>query len=337
MKIQNFAIDNFIDKELSQINAALLYGPDQGLVQIRKDNIIRKILGEKYDPMLLVKFDAAELLKDADKLYQEVTNISLIAGRKLIVISNVTNLFHKIIKECLSYKNSEDFIILTAAELTPASTVRKLFETENNIAALPCYVDDMQTIANIVRQELQQFKPSSEIIQYISYNLSGNRLMIMQELQKIKLFCYNKDNLDIAVVKNLLTEGKLHEFQDLANQIAYKNPEKALALLETLLLAGFPAASLIRVISNYLNRILEVQELQEIYGNFNDAVKSLKPPVFFKQKDILKQHIALWHKKELTVILNKLTELEITCKTYSAINSDILIKFFTLIITKRAA
>lgn len=335
MKIPATNIDIFIKTNLSSITAALLYGPDQGLIAERQENIIKNILGESYDPMMLIKLDANQLNKSPDKLYQEINNISLIAGKRVFVIYNVTNNFYKIFKECFENTKSEDFIILSAAELSPSSSIRKFFETTDKIVALPCYIDDIRTIYNIVKTELATLQPNNDIIQYIANNISGNRLVIKQELNKIKTYYLNKQSIDINSIKALLTESHLNDFQDFANNVADKNTVKSIQLLEDLLSSGFPEITLIRVLINYLYRILEVKSLLQDNNNFDNAIKSLKPPVFFKQKDILKRHINLWHTKELELTITKLNQLETTCKTYSTINSDVLVKFFILIISKQ--
>lgn len=337
MKISATTIDNFIKNDITSVHAALLYGPDQGLISERQDIIIKNILGDKYDPLTCIKLDALYLIKNPDKLYQEINNISLIPGKRLFVIYNVTNSFYKIIKETLDNSKSDDFIILTAGELLPSSSIRKYFETTKNIISFPCYVDDLRTISNIVRNELANLNPSNEIIQYIANNISGNRLIIKQELNKIKTFYLTAQptTIDINAIKSLLTESHVNDFQDFTNSVADKNTKKAIHLLEDLLSSGFPGVTLIRVLTNYLYRIFELKSLIAENSDFNTSIKQLKPPVFFKQKDLLKKHLTLWHSKELELIIQKLTELETTCKTYSSVNTNTLVKFFILIISKK--
>ena len=332
MKIPNSNIENFIHNKIQDVNAVLFYGQDQGLITERQDTIIKNTLGSSYDPLMHIRLDATELTKNPDKLYQEINNISLIPGARVFSICNVTNNFYKVIKDCLESSKSEDIIILIAGELPPSSSIRKYFENTGNIVSIPCYIDDHQTIYNIVRTELSDLKPDNETIQYIASNISGNRLIIKQELNKIKTYYLTKENINIEEIKSLVTESHINDFQEFANKVADKDTRKAINLLEDLISCGFPGVTIIRVLINYLYRILEVKSLMQ-NNNFNDAIKSLKPPVFFKQKDILRKHTNLWQISELELIIKKLSELETTCKTYSFIETNILIKFFVLIIS----
>jgi len=335
MKLTNNQIDNFINDKVINFDATLIYGPDQGIVTERKSLIIKKILGDKYDPFLLTKFDSADLAKNPHKLYNELGNISLISGRKVIVIYNANNNLHKVIETSLEDKKSDDLIIILAEELAASSKLRKFFESKKNIVAIPCYADDLNMRKNIIRQSLAKFNISNDIIDYIAHHISGNRLILRQEIRKLQIFCLNGNKLDSENIADLLCDNANNDFQNFANAIADKNPAKAIAITEELLANSIAETTLLRVLINYLQRILESKYLLQAHNNYDNAIRYLKPPVFFKQKDILRRHLNLWQEEELKIILQKLVELELTCKKYSNIKANILLKFFTLIISNK--
>jgi len=336
MKLAAGAIDNFIESQISGLDAALLYGPDAGLALIRKNKIISKILGDDYDEMLFSKFNADELSKEPGILIDEANAISLMPGRKFILIYNCPASFGKVIENALASKKSDCFILLLAGELAPSTGLRKFFEGKSDkIAALPCYADDEASIYRIAEQELREFNPNREILSYISHNLSGDRMVIKQELEKIKIYASNKNTLDFPVIENLLAGSSNSDFQDLVNAVASKNVERTCKLCEELLQTGIPAITLIRVIINYMQRILEVKTHMDSGQSFFEAIKNLRPPVFFKQKDILQRHVSNWQSAEVKQILLKLENLEKTIKTYSALKADNLLKYFLLVVSAR--
>ena len=335
MKLANNQIDNFIKEQITNLDAALIYGSDQGIVAERKAIIIKNILGENYDPFLLNKFDNNDLIKNPDKLYNQLNNISLIAGRKVMVIYNANNNLHKVIEAALEDKKSNDFIIILGAEFTPNSKLRKFFETGKNIVALPCYIDDFFTKKNIIKNTLKNLSLNTDVLEYIAHHISGNRLILRQELRKLQIFCLNGNQLDSNNIRELLCENNDNDFQYLANAVADKNPQQAVEIIEELLANSIPETTILRVLINYLQRILETKYLLTEHNNYDLAIKSLKPPVFFKQKEILRKHLNLWQENELKIILQKLTELELTCKKFSNVRTDILVKFFTLIISNQ--
>ena len=334
MKIQAAKIDNFILNQLTKLDSALLYGPDDGLIASRKDKIIEQILGADYDQMMISKFSSDKILKDPGILLSEVNAISLIPGRRLLLIDNASAKISKIITEALEAKNTDYFILVISGELVPSSSLRKYYESEEKSVALPCYVDDAEMVYQISARELEPLSPSHDILNFIAHNISGNRLILMNELAKIKLYCQDKDGLNFEDLENILALTNDADFQDLANAVAFRNPERSCSLLENLLDQGFPAITLIRVMINYMQRILQVRLILDDGDNFFNACKSLQPPVFFKQKDILQKHVNLWRAEEIKQLLQKLENLELFCKSNSIANANNLVKFFFLIVAK---
>ncbi|MBT4878734.1 MAG: DNA polymerase III subunit delta [Alphaproteobacteria bacterium] len=336
MKLAAAAIDNFINSQISNLDSALLYGLDSGLAIIRKNNIIKNIMGDNFDDMLFNKFSAEDLIKEPTRLLDEVNSISLLGGRKFIVIYNCQASFTKIIENTIKNKKSDCFILLLASELIPSSSLRKFFETKHdNFAALPCYKDDHNIVYNIAKLELKSLNPSHEILSYIAHNLTGDRLLLQQELKKLKIYFLDKSSLDFEAVETLITTGSSQDFQTLANAIADHNPKLATNLLEELLNSSVMPITIIRVMVNYFQRIKVVRSNIEDGNSFNEAIKNLRPPVFFKQKNILEGHTRKWTSNSLTQILLKLENLEKTIKFNNSLKANNLLKYFVLILSNR--
>jgi DNA polymerase III delta subunit len=91
MKIANNQIENFISNQLSELDAAIFYGPDAGQSKERIEKIKQTILGKDYDPMLYNRFEAGST--SYQELDSEINNFCLIPGRKFILIDNAGNQF----------------------------------------------------------------------------------------------------------------------------------------------------------------------------------------------------------------------------------------------------
>jgi DNA polymerase-3 subunit delta len=214
--------------------------------------------------------------------------------------------------------------------------LRKLFETKkDNIVSLPCYQDDFNNIYNITKSELKSFNPSHEIISYIAHHLAGDRLLLQQELTKLKIYFHSCNEINFETVELLLSVNYNSDYQNLTNAIADKEAQKTSVILEDLLNSGTMAITIIRVIINYFQRIKIVRYAIDSSLNFNEAIKDLKPPVFFKQKQHLERHIYKWSLRELNLLLQKLENLEKTIKTNNVIKSDIMLKYFILMLSNR--
>lgn len=151
-----------------QVNALLLYGPDKGYI-------------DKICKALIKKFN---LLKTSIE-YSDLKNYSLdtlansqnfFMQKQLIKIRSVGESIDKPLKLALG-KDFLHFLVFIADELSSNSSIRKFFETENNLASLACYHDDEQKITKIISQKLAANSKiiQEESVRYLTNNLSGDR------------------------------------------------------------------------------------------------------------------------------------------------------------------
>ena len=68
--------------------------------------------------------------------------------------------------------------------------------------------------------------------------------------------------------------------------------------------------------------------------NFDEAIKQLRPPVFWKDKDNFKNHCSKWPTKSILHYIERLLEAEFMCKTQSSLNNEICEKYILSVAKK---
>ena len=63
--------------------------------------------------------------------------------------------------------------------------------------------------------------------------------------------------------------------------------------------------------------MLKLKESQSQTGNIDLTISSFKPPIFWKDKDIVKKQIQSWSDDEVKRIIYKISDLEILIKKNS--------------------
>ena len=110
------------------MNAALIYGPDRGLIDYSLTHITKVLkLPKRTISYADISFD---------ELKSELNNISLFGTKEIIRLTNIST-FDAKLKELVKADNHH-VLVITADELTPASALRKTFETEKNLEAIAC-------------------------------------------------------------------------------------------------------------------------------------------------------------------------------------------------------
>ena len=65
-----------------------------------------------------------------------------------------------------------------------------------------------------------------------------------------------------------------------------------------------------RIFLNKLKRILKLSEMYESNKNIDLTISNARPPIFWKDKDIIKQQIHKWYSKDIKVLIYKLNKIE---------------------------
>ena len=338
MKINSNKIDDFIKNQIKHLKGALLYGPDEGVVFERKKLIIKQILGENFDPLQLCQFNYKNILDSFYLVSDEANALSLMADRKFIIIDNIQESIVKNLTNYFQLLKSDCFILIIANDLSPSSKLRKLFETDKDqIISLPCYVDDEASLRRIIQSELKEYKINYEIVNYFASLFHGNRKVLLNEIEKLKTFLGDKKDISSDDVEVIINSSKEQDFQSFANIIADLNLKQIKHEIKQNKKLGSNEITLCRILINYFTKLYKASCFVQLGMNIPQSVSSLKPPVFFKQKDQMIKHLNKWQHHKILDFLEKLQQYELKLKENSHLNfadilfTDFLVKYLTRI------
>ena len=133
-----------------------------------------------------------DILKDRNKFFSEVNNISLFQKKKIYFIDQVNDKILEIVKEVEPIIDT-DKIFLFADLLDKKSKIRNHFESSKNLGLIACYPDNQIGIRKIITDKLKGFEGlSPENINLIVDNSNLDRTKLNNELEKILIFFHNK-------------------------------------------------------------------------------------------------------------------------------------------------
>ena len=117
MKISPFKIDEFIRniENNQEISAAVIFGPESGLISIRAKEIANKIVSDKSDPFAISDISVQQIEENGNILFDEFFSISMFGpARKLIKISPANN---KITKNLIRNKLIDTFYLFQSPKI----------------------------------------------------------------------------------------------------------------------------------------------------------------------------------------------------------------------------
>ncbi len=286
--IKSHQADSFVKDPQKTIFAYLIYGTDEGRIS-ENAALIARNWSEKFgDGGEILHLDDRALADNPDLLSLEMRSTPMFGGCNVIRISLGPRVKPALVKELVDLQ-PQNLLIIEAGNLKPSSPVRKLFETSKHAAALACFPDENRDIARLIEEELtaKNISVSPEAQKLLISSLGSDRGVSRQELIKLALYAKDKQQIDPEDIEAIIGDSSQLAYDQLISLILSGNGSKALDKLDRLLASGQSSAGLTTMLGRHLLRLYKVRTLMDAGQNAASALSSLRPPVHFKQKDIM--------------------------------------------------
>lgn len=317
MKIPFRDIEPFVKSPNPAARVILIYGPDDGLMHERAKAIGLTIVHDINDPFNAVNLSTNILLDDPARLSDEACALSMMGGQRLIRIQEASDKLTPLIKGYLENPSAEALIILEAGELGPRSSLRKLCESAKNAAAIPCYIEDERDLSRLIRETLQNesLNAAPDAVSWLAVAIAGDRLKARSELDKLITFKgADKSPVTLEDAQACCGTAGADVLDDLVYAVANHQPEKALKTYAQLMEEDVPFIVVLRSLQNHFRRLHLTKARIEEGSSIESALKSLTPPIFFKQENTFKRQLQQWSLDNLSNALSRLMSLEAVCK-----------------------
>jgi len=329
MIIKSFEINKKV-KILLNINIYLIYGENTGLKKDIREAIINT-KSEKNEKIETLTFYENDIINDEKNFYNAIYSGSLFSSKKIITINNGTDKLTKHIEYLLN-KNPENIILIVFADiLQKKSKLRNLFEINKNTICTPCYLDSERDLQYIIINELKKnnIPLSREAINLIIEKSNNDRSYLRNEIEKIKSYSLNKTKIELEDIKHLINFSGEHKSEVLINECLCGNVLQYKKILSEFYTNTMNQIYLLRILSNKIQRLLNIKKMEEKYQNLDGLLGAVKPPIFWKDKEIVKKQLKIWNIDRLKKIVLEINNTELLCKKNPQISKAIFINFFT--------
>jgi DNA polymerase-3 subunit delta len=318
MKIAPKAVEAFLASPGKGYKACLFYGPDAGLVRERAKKVSSIMLAGNDDPFAFTECTEASLLSDPARLADELSAISMLGGKRVILVRDAGDKLAKILESSVSYFNDDVYLVISSDELSTRSALRSWFEKEPECAAVACYRDEARDVQEVIRRTLTAagVQLDREAMEYLTQQLGNDRYVTYQELEKLITYAGEGKRLSVQDIKVLVDYNRETNMDDLVNAVADRNPAVLDAMLMHLVREGTQPIVYLRALQRYFNRLYAIRaQMAGQRMSAEQVVQSLRPPVFFRQVPILTLHIQQWGQEQIVRALQLLVSAELACKT----------------------
>ena len=310
-----------INKYKGKINFFLLYGENEG----QKRDVIQANFGQ-FTKENTYKYSEKDIIENKQIFFENIYSKSFFENEKLIIISDVSDKILNLMKEIIASNINDVVIILIAKRLDKKSKIRDYFEKEKIALIVPFYEDTPQTLLSIAKKILLENKInlSFENMNLIIERSQGDRINLKNELQKIINLCQNNKKLKLEDILKLTNLKENYSAGALVDNCLIKNKKRTLNILNENIPSSEDNILILRTFLNKLKRLRKLKLNFNQNNNIDQVINSFKPPIFWKDKNIIKQQIKIWELNDIESFIVDLNNIESLIKKNPQISSQIM-------------
>ena len=288
----------------------LLYGKNEGL----KSECINEIL--KKNDSKIFNYDEIQIKDKIESFYENVLSDSLFERNKIILINRASDKIFEIIQDLIERNIKNIKIIINAGVLETRSKLRSLFEKNKNLVCIPSYPDNNNTLRELAsdffRKENISISPQN--INLIVDKCNEDRHNLKNEIGKIKNFAKNKKKISTEEILKLINLTENYGLSQLIDNSLAKNKNKIINILND---NNYGAEDCILILRTFLSKAKKILKLSiklEQNRDINKTINEAKPPIFWKDKEIVKVQLQKWKPQRIEKLISKINDIELRVK-----------------------
>ena len=294
-------------KDLFKEKVILLYGENQDLINDLNQQITSKF---KEEEKISKSFFEEDIIKNPDNIINYYLNGSLFGDNKNISV--IKNCSDKILEIINKIKNniSDNIIILNSEILLKNSKLRQFGEYDKLGICIPCYQETKFDIKKFLIHQLQANNiqlPDSQNETIINSS-SLKRSKIKEVIEKLTLY-KNSGKITDQIIEEICTDVDLKKNDEIIDILLSKNAKNINEFISNMSNYEKNFIEIIIILRSFIIKILDIQKNNKNLS-IDEKIESYKPPIFWKDKDRIKNILKIWSANNLEKFLSNLNIIE---------------------------
>ncbi len=300
----------FMKAPPASLAAVLFHGSDPGLVSERSAALAHTLAARESPAGEILRLDETELDDDPARLETELQTRPMFSGRRIVRAIAGRRISAQLMKPLLGSGPLEGLLIVEAGSLKSDDSLRTLFELQASCFAIACYPDSAADIDNLITEVLESFSLSIEddARTLLQSRLGADRALSRAEIEKLALYSLGRATITLENVEGLVGDAAGLALERIAEAAADGRTKNAISDFGRALASGESAQMVIAVVQRYFLKLHRVRSDVDAGQRLDDALKAIRPPLFFKQKDAFARQVRSWPRGQLDQALRRIAE-----------------------------
>jgi DNA polymerase-3 subunit delta len=315
---------NLKKKDFFKGKIVLLYGENQDLIKDLNEQILIKFKDEQKIQRNSFEED---IIKNPENTINYYLNGSLFDENKNILV--IKNCSDKIIETLNKIKNNLDdnTIIINSEILLKNSKLRQFGEYDKLAICIPCYQETKLDIKTFLKQKLQinKIQLSEKQIEITINSSSLKRSKIKEVIEKINLY-KNSEKITDQAIDEICTDIDLKKNEEIIDILLSKNEKNINEFISNMSNYEKNFIEVIIILRTFIIKILDIHKNNKNLS-IDERIERCKPPIFWKDKDRIKNILKIWNANNLEKFLRNLNVIETEFKR-NDLNQDTQFYYF---------
>jgi len=302
----------------------LLYGENQDLISGLNEDLLIKFKDEQKSKKNIFEED---VIKSPENTINYYLNGSLFDENKNILV--IKNCSDKIIEVISKIKNNlgDNTIIINSEILLKNSKLRQFGEYDKLAICIPCYQETKIDIKKFLIQQLQinNIQLSESQCEIISNSSSLKRSKIKEVIEKLNLY-KNSGKITDQIIEEICTDVDLKKNDEIIDILLSKNEKNINEFISNMSNYEKNFIEIIIILRSFIIKILDIQKNNKNLS-IDERIERYKPPIFWKDKDRIKNILKIWSANNLEKFLSNLNIIETEFKR-NDLNQDTQFYYF---------
>ncbi len=320
MKIEQRQVEAFLKKPDPKIRGVVIYGNDDGLIAERAVALAKTVCDDLKDPFRVVDIAGDVLKNDPARLADEFGAMSLMGGRRVIRVRPAGEELATALENLAAASAGDALVVIEGGNLTPRSGLRALAETEDCLAALPCYMDTEAALEGLVESAARTrgLGVDPDALDWIVERLGGDRGQSRSEVDKLLLYKEGDGTKTVSLGDALAVLGDTAAI-GIDDVIAATFDGELIALdraLDRVFAEGGNPVQLVRALQRHADQLHLVAGHAAKGGNLEGAMfKARGLPRGGPVRQRFERHVRAWTPTRLNHVIERVLDAEIQCKS----------------------
>ena len=299
--------ETFLKPPGPAVPAVLFYGTDAGLVAERAARLASQLAAREDPPGEIIRLDDADLDTNPDRLAVELQTMPMFGGSKVVRAAAGRRITAAALQSLIGSGNLAARLIVEAGNLRPNDALRALFEKSAQAAAVACFPDEAHDLEGLIRATLKSYGLTigPEARDLLLARVGADRALSRGEIEKLALYAAGKTEVEPADVEAIVGDASELTIDRILAATASGDAARAVAEFARAVAAGENPQGIIAATQRYFQRLHRIRSDIDQGRSFDDAIRQLRPPIHFKQKDALGLQCRTWTTARLTQALSR--------------------------------